>query len=180
MWRTALSRRARLASVASWWPSWAPRCAARLQPRLGERVVDDLEQRPDEVLDEPRVRVGLDFRRRRHRVRDEPPRRRELDVRADAVHAICARAEARRQALGQPALHPARRDGDDLGGERVGRRLAQEHAQRIDEAVGPLGSMDVQHPRGSRSQIAVDRRSPSIAPPRDDGARAQARRARTW
>ncbi len=82
----------------------------------------------------PRVRVGVDARRGRDGVADEPARERELDVRAHAVGAAGRRAEAGRQALGEPALHPARRDGDDLGRERVGQRIGQEPAEGLDQS----------------------------------------------
>ena len=115
------------------------------EPRLVEVVVDHLEQSPHRPLGQPRIRVGLDPRRRRHRVADEPPRRREVDVRAHAVAPPLPGAEPIRHPLREPALHPARRHGDDLGRERVGQRVGQQRAKRLDEAVGPLGSMDVKH-----------------------------------
>ena len=46
----------------------------------------------------------------------------ELDVGADPVAAARRRRRAGRHALGQPALHPARRHRHDLGGERIGQR----------------------------------------------------------
>jgi hypothetical protein len=54
-----------------------------------------LEQRPYRALREPRVGVGIDARRGRDRVPASRARRGELDVRADAVGAAGARAEAR-------------------------------------------------------------------------------------
>ena len=123
-----------------------PRCAARLRSHGSpSALVDDLEQRPHRPLRQPRVRVRVDPGGRRDRVADEPARRRELDVGAHAVAAPGRRAEARRQPLRQPALHPARRHGDDLGRERVGERVGQQRAERLDEAVGPFGSVDVEH-----------------------------------
>ena len=85
--------------------------------------------------------------RGRDRVADQPRGNGNVDVRADPVGAPGARAEPRRQPLGQPALHPARRHGDDLGRERVGQRVGEQRAQRLDEAVGPFGSVDVEHSR---------------------------------
>ena len=67
-------------------------------------------------------------------VAGEPARERELDVRADAVGAAGRRAEARRHPLRQPALHAAGGDGDDVGRERVGQRVGQEPAERLDQA----------------------------------------------
>ena len=64
-----------------------------LQPQLGERLVDDLEQRPDRALGQPRVLLDAD--RRRDRLGDQPARRREVDVRADAVAAAGPAPRAR-------------------------------------------------------------------------------------
>ena len=154
-------------------PPRAPRLVALLvagaevrgqarQPRLAEAVLDDVEQRPHDVLDEPRVGVRLDARRRRHGIRDEPARRREVDVRADPVQPARADAEPRGQALRQPALHPPRRHGDDLGRERIGERLAQQIAERLDQAVRALSAVNVQHLRRS----SVMRQAAALRPPR--------------
>ncbi len=91
-----------------------------VQPRLLQALADDLEQRPDGALRRPRVGLGVDARRGRDRVADELVRERERDVRADAVGSAGGGAEARGEALGQPALHPPGRNGDDVGLERVG------------------------------------------------------------
>ena len=115
------------------------------EPRLAEAAVDDLEQRPNRPLGQPRIRIGLDPRRRRDRVADEPPRRREVDVRAHAVAPPVPGPEPIRHPLREPALHPARRHGDDLGRERVGQRVGEQRAKRLDQAVGPFSSMDVKH-----------------------------------
>ena len=123
------------------------------QPRLAEAAVDDLQQRPDRPLGQPRVGLRVDARGRGDRGLREPPRRREVDVRADAVRAPGRSAQARRQALRQPPLHPARGDGDDLGRERVGRRHGEQLAERGDQPVGPLGAVDVER-QPSRLAIA--------------------------
>ena len=63
--------------------------------------------------------------------------------------------------LRQPALHPARRHGDDLGRERVGRRVGQQGGDAVDEAVRAVGSVEVQHrghdmpSRGSSGSVGV-------------------------
>ena len=49
------------------------------------------------------------------------------------------------QALREPALHPARRHGDDLGRERVVERRREQLAERVDEPVCAFGSVDVEH-----------------------------------
>jgi hypothetical protein len=115
------------------------------EPRLPERRIDELEQRPYRALGEPRIGVGIEARRGRHRLPDHRARRGELDVRAHAVRAAGARAEARGHPLGEPALHAPGGDGDELGRERVRRRLGEQHGEGVDEAVGPFGSVDVQH-----------------------------------
>ena len=115
------------------------------QPRLPESGIDDVEQRPDHALGPPRVGLRVDPRRGRHRVGDEAVREREVDVRADAVAARGRRAEAGRQALRDPALDAARGHGDDFGCERVAGRPGEQVAQRLDEAVGAVGAMDVEH-----------------------------------
>ena len=62
-----------------------------LEPQLAERLVDDLEQRPDRALRQPRVLLEAD--RRGDRLVDQAARRREVDVRADAVLAAGLGAE---------------------------------------------------------------------------------------
>ena len=109
----------------------------RLQPGLVARLADQVQQRPHQPLRQPRVGVRVDPRRRRHRVARQLARERELDVGADP--------EPQRQPLRQPALHPARGHADQLGRERVGRRVGEQGAQGLDEAVGAIGSVDVEH-----------------------------------
>ena len=117
------------------------------QPRLVEALADDLEQRPDGACRRPRVGVGVDPGRGRDGVADEPVREGELDVRAHAVGAAGRRAEAGGEALREPALHPSRRDGDDVGREGVGQRIGQEAAECLDQSVGAFSSVDVKHGR---------------------------------
>jgi hypothetical protein len=119
-----------------------------LQPRLVQGGVDDLQQRPHEPLRQPRVRLRLDPGRDRDRLVGQPPRRREGDVRADAVGVAGGDAEPGREPLRQPALHAARGHGDQLRRERIGRRLGQQRREGAYEPVGPLGSVDVQHRHG--------------------------------
>ena len=114
--------------------------------------------------------VRVDAGRGRHRVADQPPRRREVDVRAHAVAAAGRGAEAGRHPLRQPALHPARGDGDDLARERVGQRIGQQRAQRLDQAVGAFGSVDVQISRRNdpsrwRTPRPAGRPAPRSCPP---------------
>ena len=115
-----------------------------VQPRFLQALADDLEQRPHGALRRPRVMLGVDPGRGRDGVAREPARERELDVRADAVGAAGRRAEARRHPLRQPALHPAGRDGDDVGRERVGQRVGQQPPERLGQGVGAFSSVDVQ------------------------------------
>ncbi len=119
------------------------------RPRLLQRAGDHVEQRPDQPLGQPRVGLRIDARDGGDRVADQHPRGREADVGADP--------EAVREPLGQPALHPARGDRDDLGGERVLGRIGEDGAQREHQPVGAFGSVDVQHARrpGSRPGPSV-------------------------
>ena len=66
---------------------------------------------------------------------------------AVALPARCA--EAAGQPLREPALHPARRHRDDLGGERVRHRLGENLAERVREHVRALGAVQVQHGSGA-------------------------------
>src|SRR5580704_7955885 len=68
----------------------------RGQPRLIEALIDDLEQRPDRALGQPRVVVRVDPGRGGKRSLDETPGKRELDVRAHAVSTGARGSEARR------------------------------------------------------------------------------------
>ena len=115
------------------------------QPRLPQTPIHHLEQSPNRPLRQPRIRIRLDPRRRRHRIPNEPPRRREVDVRAHPIAPPIPRPEPIRHPLREPPLHAARGHGDDLGRERVGQRVGQQRAKRLDQAVGPLSSMDVEH-----------------------------------
>ena len=121
----------------------------RAQPRLPQRA-----RRPPPAAATPSAPAATDpcpgRSPRRRRPRRRPARaatgsRRWRTRRPRARR----RAEPARQPLRQPALHPARRDGDHLGGERVGRRFREQRGERVDEAVGPLGAVDVQHGAGA-------------------------------
>jgi hypothetical protein len=50
--------------------------------------------------------------------------------------------------LRQPALDTPRWNGDHFGGERIGRRPAEDVGERINQRVRPLGAVNVQtaHP----------------------------------
>ena len=164
----------------------------RVQPGLPEGLVDDREQRPAPRVGQPRVRVEGRARGRGDGVAHQPARRGERDVRADAVRPARTGAEPRREALGQPALHPPGRHGDHLGRERVPERIGEQVAERLDQAVGAFGAVDVQHrptlgPRPVSSARAAGRRAARRAgtppSPRTRGrrasrsSRARARRA---
>lgn len=114
-----------------------------LKPGLRQTYVDDLEQGPHRPLWQPRVCIGLEPGRRRNHVADKPTGRRELNVGADTVRAPRRRAEVSAESLSEPALHSARRDGDDVCDEWVARAITQGCAERVDQAVGSLSSMDV-------------------------------------
>ena len=108
-----------------------------LQPRLVQRPVDDFQQRPHEPLRPPCIGVRLDSRRGRDRVFDQAPRGWEVHVRAYPVLPPGRRPRGGGEPLREPPLHAARGHRDDLGGEGI--------PERLDEAVGALGSMDMQH-----------------------------------
>jgi hypothetical protein len=112
-----------------------PRCAAKSASTLAQALVHHLEQRPHRPLGKPRIRLGLHARRGGHGRADEPPRGRELHVRANPVGRPSA-PEPSRQLLGDPPLHAARRHGHDLVGERIAGRRGEQRPQRLDEPVG--------------------------------------------
>ena len=108
-------------------------------PRLADRLVDDLEQRPDQAVRSPRV-VAIGARHRgHHRVR-----MRELHAGADAVRVAVAAAQPMRQLLRQPAFRAAGGDGDDFLGEDVGQRVGQQFGQPEHQSIGPFAAVDVQ------------------------------------
>jgi hypothetical protein len=112
------------------------------QPRLCKVLVDGLQQRPDEALGQPRVAVGVEARRGRDDLVDQPPWLRKDDV---GAHAVGTRADAQRarQLLGHPAFNTARGHGHYLGGKWVARRLDEDARERADETVRAIGAMDV-------------------------------------
>ena len=116
-----------------------------MQPRLRQRAVDHLEQRPRRALGQPRIAVGIYAGSRGDRVADQPSRRRKQDVRADAVTASGRGSERGGQALGEPALHPAGRHRHDLGRERIIERRSQQLAERVGKSICTFGSVDVEH-----------------------------------
>jgi hypothetical protein len=111
------------------------------EPRLAKTLVDHVEKCPHGALRRPRIIVGLDPRSGRDRAADQTSGKRELDVGAHAIGAVRADAEPGREPLGEPALHPARRYGDHLWRERVGRRLGQDRGERICESISPFGAV---------------------------------------
>ena len=98
----------------------------------------------------PRILVGFDSRRRGDGVVDEGPwgGKSTFAQTPSANPGVAPRPAG--HPLRQPALHPAGRNGDDLGRERVLQRLDKERAQRLDEAVGSFCSMYVKHGLGTR------------------------------
>ncbi len=85
--------------------------------------------------------------RRRDRFADQPAGRWELNVGAHAVGTPGRGAEAGGHPLGEPALHTAGRDRDELRGEGVGREVEQKPAECVEQGVGAFGSMDVEQRR---------------------------------
>lgn len=93
----------------------------------------------------------------------------------DAVAAARGRAQDGGEPLREPALHPARGHGDELGRERVGRRAGQGVGQGPDEGVGAIGAVEAEHAWRCRVRWR-DGRPPGIGraltPPSDGSARA--------
>ena len=123
----------------------APVGGQRREPRLQQAGVDDAEQRPQNRPGTPRIAVGVRARRGSDGRIDEGSGRGECDVGADAVAVSGPRAEAAREALRQPALHPARGYGHDLAGERVGGSERKDLRERIGQRVRSFGSVDSEH-----------------------------------
>ena len=147
------------------------------RPRLPHAVVDHGHQRPDDALGRPSLRgVGEGRVGRRDRVVEQPVRRREHHVGAHPV--AVGRAQDVTELLGQPPLDPLAGHGDELGPERVGRRLVQQLAERGDERVRPFGAVDQQHPRPARrcataSILRQPARSVDAGPRTVDGPAAE-------
>ena len=118
---------------------------------------------------------GIESRGGGDRVAGEAAGKWEVDVRADPVPPARAGTERDGEALAQPTLHSARRDGDDLGGERVVQGIAEQRAERVDETVGPLGSVDVEH-RPTVYSSVHRRRSAAGWPPAPETRRTGRRR----
>ena len=114
-------------------------------PRPARAGVDDLQERPHRPGGVPGVVVGGHPRGALDGGGHHLAGGGEGDVRAHAVAPPRRRAEPVRQAVREPALHPARRHRDDLGGERVRRRLGDEVGQRVGQGVRALGPVQVQH-----------------------------------
>ena len=107
-------------------------------PWLAERVVDDLQQGPDEVLGQPRVVLVAAGEHR-----DERAGTKELHSRADPVSASAGGAEPVREPLRQPPLDALLGHDDDLPGEGVRQRARQQLAELVGEDVGPLCAVEV-------------------------------------
>ena len=106
-------------------------------PRLIQAGVDDREQRPAHRIRRPRIIIA-----RAGDLGDQRDRAAELHARTHPV-AAGAGAQYVRQALGQPAFHPAGRHQHQLLGERVGRWRRQQRAEAIGEDIGAFGAVQV-------------------------------------
>ena len=73
------------------------------------------------------------------------PGKGKVEVGAHTVAPKGRGAQAGRQALGQPALDAACRHRHDFGHQRIGEGRLDDITQCLDEAVGPLCSVKVQH-----------------------------------
>ena len=137
------------------------------QPGLVEMVLDDLNERPHRPLRHPGVQVRISVECSRQRVRDQRAWKREFDVGADAVLSSVAGAQMRRQLLRQPPLDTPRRHRDHLGSHGVPERIGQKSGEHPDEDIGPLGSVNVQHPGRVRRRCsrATDPANPLLGGP---------------
>ena len=124
-------------------------------PGLTETVVDDAEQRPQHPGRVPWVVVGGHPGGGGEALVDEPGRGREVDVGGHPVADVGPGTERGRESLGEPALHPLRRDGDDLPGERIGQRGREHVAESRRESGGTLGAMQYEHVASLRSPTPV-------------------------
>ncbi len=118
----------------------------RRQPGLVEVRLDDLEQGPDRPLGQPGVRIRVSPRRQGQGAVHHRPREREVDVGAHTVLPPRRRAEVSRKALRQPALDTPGGHRDNLRCDGIVQWLSHQISQHPHQRVGPLGSMDVQHP----------------------------------
>ena len=117
-----------------------------VEPRLTERGVDDLEERPDGPGRHPGIGVALHTRGGRHSPADQRRRIGKVDVCAHAVGPAGCGAEPGREPLAQPPLHPAGGNAYDLGDHRVVERVDDDVAEGCHQGIGPFGSVDVQGP----------------------------------
>ena len=117
----------------------------RRAPLLRRALVDGLEQRPDQPVGTPRIVVGLDTSGTSQGVGDQRRRVWEPHVGAHAVLLAGRRAEDVGQPLRDPPLDTPGRNRDDLGRERVARRLTKHLSEPVDQPVGALGPVDMQH-----------------------------------
>ena len=150
------------------WPGSSPRrpevAGQRVEPRLAERGVDDLEERPHRPGGHPGVGVALHTGGGGHRPPDEGPGIGEVDVGAHPVGPAGGGAEPGRQPLREPPLHPAGWDGHHLGGHRVVERFEYDIAEGGHEGVGPFGSVDVQHGNSGAASGPAGRLSEDAPP----------------
>ena len=122
-------------------------CASGASHGSSKCVLDHLEQRPHRALGQPRVRVGLGAGR--HAPGRRRPASRGTGSRCWRRRRRAARA-SRRGAPTAAASASARCRGSAPRRPRApwGRRAARppDLGQHRDQRVGPLGSVDVQHP----------------------------------
>ena len=142
--RTVLNRRARRAGSAS-----SPAATEMRGQALPATAPPDTHQ-PPRAEPKPPAPATTDPHPPRSQTPSQPhPRRASAATgsrRSRTPHRPAhPRPEPIRHPLREPPLHAARRHGNDLRRERVGQRVGQERAKRLDQAVGPLSSMDVEH-----------------------------------
>ncbi len=116
-------------------------------PRLGQAVVDHLQQGPQHPRRVPGIVVDVVAGGGRERLVDQPIRRREIDVGGDTIVAGITRTQHVRQPLRQPAFDALRGDRDHLTLERVRKGRDQHLSERGRERAGALGAVQRQQVR---------------------------------
>lgn len=104
-------------------------------PGIIVRRVEDREDGPDCLRWLPGVVVGIDPGDRAQGIGHQPAYGGELHPRAHP--------QPVRHLLREPTLHPARRHGDDLAGERVGQRIGQQVGQSGDQPIRSFRAMQL-------------------------------------
>lgn len=116
----------------------------RAAPGLIQVGVDDLEQRPGHGVGRPRVALAGSGQ-----LGDQRPRRTQRHPGTHPVGAVTAAKDVR-EALAEPAFHPACGHQHEFLGKRIGQRRGEQRAESVREQIRALGAVQV---KGHRSPI---------------------------